>query len=73
MAEMSEQAISAVSTIPLVLGSILMLAAGFGFTSSNDVIPAGFTSSNDVIPAGVVCFTVAVFIKGILKKTRTTP
>jgi hypothetical protein len=62
MAEMSEQAISAVSTIPLVLGSILMLAAGFGFTSSNDVIPAG-----------VVCFTVAVFIKGILKKTRTTP
>jgi hypothetical protein len=56
MAEMSEQA------IPLVLGSILMLAAGFGFTSSNDVIPAG-----------VVCFTVAVFIKGILKKTRTTP
>ena len=53
---MSEQAISAISIIPLVLGSILMLAAGFGFLS------------NHVIFAGVVCFIVSVFINRISKK-----
>ena len=57
MAEMSEQAISAISIIPLVLGSILMLAAGFGFIS------------NYVIFAGVVCFIVSAVIGGISKKT----
>lgn len=62
VAKMSEQAIDAVSAVPLLLGSVLMLAAGFGVTSSNLVIPAG-----------VVCFAAAVLIKRIFKKTRATP
>ena len=58
---MSEQAGSVVSTILLVLGSILMLVAGFGFTSSKNVILAG-----------VACFIASVLIARILKKTRAT-
>jgi hypothetical protein len=41
----------------MLLGSILMLAAGLGFTSSNNAIFAG-----------VACFIVSAFIEGIFKK-----
>ena len=54
---MHEQAISAIPIILMLLGSILMLAAGLGFISSNNAIFAG-----------VVCFIVSAFIEGILKK-----
>jgi hypothetical protein len=57
MAEMHEQMISAIPIILMLLGSILMLAAGFGFISSNNAIFAG-----------VVCFIVSAFIEGIFKK-----
>jgi len=57
MAEMHEQAISAIPIILMLLGSILMLAAGLGFISSNNAIFAG-----------VVCFIVSAFIEGILRK-----
>jgi uncharacterized membrane protein len=57
MAEMREQVISAIPIILLLLGSILMLAAGLGFISSNNAIFAG-----------VVCFIVCAFIEGIFKK-----
>ncbi len=56
MAERSKQTISAISIIPLVLGSILMLAAGFGLLSKNAVF------------AGLVCFMVFAFIEGISRK-----
>ena len=55
---MSKHTISAISIIPLLLGSILMLAIGFGLTSSKYPV---FT--------GVVCFIVSAFIEGKLKKT----
>jgi len=54
---MNGQTISAISIILILLGSILMLAAGLGFTSSNNAIFAG-----------VVCFIVSTFIEGIFKK-----
>ncbi len=60
--EMSEPTINAISIVTWALGSILMLAAGFGFTSSNNVILAG-----------VVCFIFSISIVRIFKKTRTTP
>jgi len=60
--EMSEPMINAVSIVTLALGSILMLAVGFGFTSSNNVILAG-----------VVCFIFSIYSVRIFKKTRTTP
>ena len=56
---MSEQTTDALSIVALMLGSMLMLAAGFGVTSSNNVFLAG-----------VVCFIVSVSITRILKKTR---
>jgi hypothetical protein len=57
MAKMREQMISAIPIILLLLGSMLMLAAGLGFISSNNAIFAG-----------VVCFIVCAFIEGIFKK-----
>ncbi len=54
---MSEQAISAISIIPLVLGSILMLVTGLGFISSKY---AFFT--------GVVCLIVSVFTEERFRK-----
>lgn len=57
MAEMNGQTISAIPIILMLLGSILMLAAGFGFISSNNAIFAG-----------VACFIVSVFIERIFKK-----
>jgi len=57
MAEMHEQAISAIPIILMLLGSILMLAAGLGFISSNNAIFAGVT-----------CFIASAFIEGIFKK-----
>ena len=56
---MSKQTTDALSIVALMLGSMLMLAAGFGVTSSNNVLLAG-----------VVCFIVSVSITRILKKTR---
>lgn len=53
---------SIVSTILLVLGSMLMLLAGFGITSSKNVIPAG-----------VACFIVLVLVVKIRKKTKAAP
>ena len=60
--EMSEPTINAISIVTMALGSILMLAVGFGFASSNNVILAG-----------VVCFIFSISIVRIFKKTRTTP
>jgi uncharacterized membrane protein len=57
MAKMREQMISAIPIILLLLGSILMLAVGLGFISSNNAIFAG-----------VACFIVCAFIEGIFKK-----
>jgi len=57
MAKMREQMISAIPIILLLLGSMLMLAAGLGFISSNNAIFAG-----------VLCFIVCAFIEGIFKK-----
>ena len=55
---MSQQKISFISIILLLLGSILMLVLGFGLISSKLAIVAG-----------VVCFITSVFIDGIFKKT----
>ena len=54
---MNAQTISAIPIILVLLGSILMLAAGLGFISSNNAIVAG-----------VVCFIVSAFIEKIFKK-----
>jgi hypothetical protein len=54
MTEMSKQTISAISIIPLFLGSILMFAAG-----------SGFISTKYPFVAGLVCFMVFVFIEGV--------
>jgi hypothetical protein len=50
MAEMNGQMTNAIQIILLLLGSILMLVAGFGF------IPSKYA-----IFAGVVCFIISVF------------
>ena len=54
---MSQQTISFISIILLLLGSILMLVLGFGYISSKLAIVAG-----------VVCLIISVFIDVILKK-----
>ncbi len=54
---MNGQTISAIPIILMLLGSILMLAAGLGFISSNNAIFAG-----------VACFIVSAFIERIFKK-----
>ena len=58
---MNGQTISAIPIILMLLGSILMLAAGLGFISSNNAIFAG-----------VACFIVSAFIEGIFKKKNMT-
>ncbi len=55
---MSEQTKGAISIIPLLLGSILLMAVGFGFISSNNVLLVG-----------ILCFIVSALIGGIFKKT----
>jgi uncharacterized membrane-anchored protein YitT (DUF2179 family) len=59
MAEINELRISAIPIILMLLGSILMLTAGLGFTSSNNAIFAG-----------VACFIVSAFIERIFKKKK---
>ena len=54
---MHEQAISAIPIILMLLGSILILATGLGFISSNNAIFAG-----------VACCIASAFIEGIFKK-----
>ncbi|MCP4610347.1 MAG: hypothetical protein GY845_16675 [Planctomycetes bacterium] len=54
---MSKQTISAISIIPLLLGSILMLATGFGFISSKYSFVAG-----------LACFVVFAFTESISGK-----
>ena len=56
---MNGQTISAIPIILMLLGSILMLAAGLGFISSNNAIFAG-----------VACFIVSAFIERIFKKKK---
>jgi len=60
--EMSEKTICAVSVASLAIGSILMLIAGLGFTSSKAAIPAG-----------AVCFIASVLIGRVFGKKRTNP
>jgi len=55
---MSEQTKDAISIIPLLLGSILLMAVGFGFISSNNVLLVG-----------ILCFIVSALIGGVFKKT----
>jgi hypothetical protein len=57
MTGMSKQTKDAISIIPLLLGSLLMLAAGFRFISSKHIFFAG-----------LVCFIVFAFIEGISRK-----
>ena len=51
---MSKQTINAISIIPLLIGSLLMLAKGFGLISSKYLVVAG-----------LACFAVFVFIEVI--------
>lgn len=51
---MSKQTISAISIIPLLLGSILLLSAG-----------TGLISVKYPLVAGLVCFIVFAFIEGV--------
>ncbi|MCP4611869.1 MAG: hypothetical protein GY845_24465 [Planctomycetes bacterium] len=55
---MSEQTKDAISIVPLLLGSILLIAVGFGFISSNNVLLVG-----------IFCFIVSALIGRIFKKT----
>jgi len=59
MAEMSQQTISFISIILLLLGSILMLVLGFGLISSKLAIVAG-----------VVCFIASVSVEKIFMKVK---
>jgi hypothetical protein len=57
MIEMSEQLIDVISIIPLLFGSLLMLASG-----------AGFISSRYSLLAGLLCFLLYGLIEGIFKR-----
>jgi hypothetical protein len=59
MAEMSKQTLSAISIIPLLLGSILMLAAG-----------SGLISTKYPFVAGLICFMVFGLIEVISRKNN---
>ncbi|MCP4609466.1 MAG: hypothetical protein GY845_12200 [Planctomycetes bacterium] len=54
---MSKQTKDAISIIPLLLGSILLLAVGFGFILSKNVLLVG-----------ILCIIVYALIEGIFKK-----
>jgi hypothetical protein len=54
---MSKQTISAISIISLLLGSILMLAAG-----------SGYVSSKYPFLAGLICFIVFGFVEVVSRK-----
>jgi hypothetical protein len=58
MAEMSKQTISFISIIPLLLGTILMLASGSSLISAK----------YHPFVAGLVCFMVFAFIEIISRK-----
>ena len=54
---MNEYIADAISLVPLLLGSILMLACG-----------SGFISSKYGLLAGLLCFLISALIEGIFKK-----
>ena len=59
---MREKALELYSISLLLTGSILMLSAGFGFTTSSEPLYAGFA-----------CLLISIFIERRKKKIKTKP